>query len=89
MPATALLTDSSGLHVVVVDAGGRVRHAPVVVERDTGPTIEIAHLKTLRLEKKERKKAAIAKRKAREADKTSEAIMEKKPGSSTDVMKPE
>jgi hypothetical protein len=47
------------------------------------------HLKQLRLEKKERKKERIAKRKAKEADKDSNAIMEKKPGSSsTDVTKP-
>jgi hypothetical protein len=28
--------------VVVVDAGERVHHVPVVVERDTGSTVEIA-----------------------------------------------
>lgn len=47
------------------------------------------HLKQIRLEKKERKRARIAKKKAKEADKGGEAIMEKKPGSSsTDVRKP-
>ncbi|MFT3769026.1 MAG: efflux RND transporter periplasmic adaptor subunit [Minicystis sp.] len=42
VPATALLNDASGLHVVVVGPNDRVRHVPVVVERDTGPTVEIA-----------------------------------------------
>ncbi|APR76095.1 Putative Co/Zn/Cd efflux system membrane fusion protein [Minicystis rosea] len=42
VPATALLNDATGLHVVVVGAGERVHHVPVVVERDTGPTVEIA-----------------------------------------------
>jgi multidrug efflux pump subunit AcrA (membrane-fusion protein) len=42
VPATALLNDAGGLHLATVDAGGRIRHVPVVVERDTGPTVEIA-----------------------------------------------
>jgi RND family efflux transporter MFP subunit len=42
LPATALLNDAGGVHVAVVDATGHIRHVPVVVERDTGPTVEIA-----------------------------------------------
>ena len=59
----------------------------LVPEDSVGKTRK--HLRQLRVEKRERKKAAIAKKKAKDADKTSEAIMEKKPGSSsTDVQKP-
>jgi membrane fusion protein, multidrug efflux system len=42
VPATAILNDATGVHVVVIDASGRARHATVVIERDTGPTVEIA-----------------------------------------------
>lgn len=42
VPATALLNDAGGQRVAVVGAGERIRLVPVVVERDTGPTIEIA-----------------------------------------------
>jgi RND family efflux transporter MFP subunit len=42
VPATAILSDAGGVHVVVIDNEGRARHVPVVVERDTGPTVEIA-----------------------------------------------
>jgi membrane fusion protein (multidrug efflux system) len=42
LPATALATDSHGQRVAVVDAESKIHLVPVVVERDTGPTIEIA-----------------------------------------------
>ncbi len=42
VPSTALSSDAHGSRVAVVDADDRVRLVPVVVERDTGPTIEIA-----------------------------------------------
>ncbi len=42
VPATALMNDSKGLRVAVVGAGGTIHLVPVAVERDTGPTVEIA-----------------------------------------------
>ncbi|HEY2514407.1 MAG TPA: efflux RND transporter periplasmic adaptor subunit [Polyangiaceae bacterium] len=42
IPSTALMTDSKGQRVAVIDAESKVHLVPVVVERDTGPTIEIA-----------------------------------------------
>ena len=42
LPATALLNDATGLHVAVVDARSRIHNVHVVVERDTGPTVEVA-----------------------------------------------
>jgi membrane fusion protein (multidrug efflux system) len=42
VPATAVLNGADGLRVAVVDAGQHVRLAKVVVERDTGPTIEVS-----------------------------------------------
>jgi RND family efflux transporter MFP subunit len=42
LPATALLTDAHGTRVAVVDEASTIKLAPVTVERDTGPTIEIA-----------------------------------------------
>jgi hypothetical protein len=36
------MTDSKGQRVAVVDADSKIHLVPVVVERDTGPTIEIA-----------------------------------------------
>lgn len=42
LPATALLSDAGGVRVVTVDAQSRIHHAKVMVERDTGPTVEIA-----------------------------------------------
>lgn len=42
IPATALLYDSAGLRVAVVDKGDKIRLAKVVVERDVGPTVEIS-----------------------------------------------
>ncbi len=42
LPATALMTDARGQRVAVVDASSKIRLVPVVLERDTGPTVEIA-----------------------------------------------
>jgi RND family efflux transporter MFP subunit len=42
VPSTALLSDAKGSRVAVVDAESKVHLMPVVVERDTGATIEIA-----------------------------------------------
>lgn len=42
VPATAVMNDASGLRVAIVGADGKVRLVAVVVERDTGATIEIA-----------------------------------------------
>jgi RND family efflux transporter MFP subunit len=42
IPATALQSDAHGSRVAVVDDASQVRLVPVVVERDTGPTIEVA-----------------------------------------------
>ena len=42
IPATALMSDAHGSRVAVVDAESKIHLVPVVVERDTGPTVEIA-----------------------------------------------
>jgi membrane fusion protein, multidrug efflux system len=42
LPATALASDAHGSRVAVVDAESKIRLVPVVVERDTGPTVEIS-----------------------------------------------
>jgi len=42
VPSTALLNSAAGLQVAVVDASDHVRLVRVVVERDTGPSIEIS-----------------------------------------------
>jgi hypothetical protein len=42
LPATALLTDSRGQHVAVVDAQSKLHLVPVVIERDHGATIDIS-----------------------------------------------
>jgi RND family efflux transporter MFP subunit len=42
LPATALLVDAKGVRVSVVAADGTIHYLPVVIERDTGPTVEIA-----------------------------------------------
>ena len=42
VPSTALLNDAKGLRVAVVDSESKVHLTPVVVERDTGASIEIA-----------------------------------------------
>jgi hypothetical protein len=42
LPATALMTDAKGSRVAVIDGDSKVHLVPVVVERDTGASIEIA-----------------------------------------------
>lgn len=42
VPATALIADSRGTRVAVVDADHRIHLVPIVIERDTGPTLQIA-----------------------------------------------
>src|SRR5262249_17167924 len=42
VPSTALLADSQGTRVAVVGADNRIHLVPIVIERDTGPTIQIA-----------------------------------------------
>lgn len=42
VPATALLNDAKGLRVALVDADSTLRLVPVVVERDTGATVQIS-----------------------------------------------
>jgi RND family efflux transporter MFP subunit len=42
IPATALLSDARGQRVAVVDEASQIHLVPVVIERDTGATIEIA-----------------------------------------------
>jgi membrane fusion protein (multidrug efflux system) len=42
VPATAVMNDAKGLRIAIVTADSKLKLVPVVVERDTGPTIEIA-----------------------------------------------
>ncbi|HEX3770106.1 MAG TPA: efflux RND transporter periplasmic adaptor subunit [Polyangiaceae bacterium] len=42
LPATALMSDASGVRVATVDGESRIHLVPVVVERDNGATIEIS-----------------------------------------------
>ena len=42
IPATALLNDAKGLRVAVVDADDKLRLVPVVIERDTGATVQVS-----------------------------------------------
>jgi len=42
LPATALLSDSRGQRVAVVDAQSKLHLVPVVIERDNGATIDIS-----------------------------------------------
>jgi membrane fusion protein (multidrug efflux system) len=42
IPATALLNDARGQRVALVGADSKIHLVPVIVERDTGPTVEIA-----------------------------------------------
>ena len=42
LPATAVTSDAHGSRVAVVDEASEIRLVPVVIERDTGPTVEIA-----------------------------------------------
>jgi membrane fusion protein, multidrug efflux system len=42
LPATALMNDAKGLRVALVDPDSTLRLVPVVVERDTGATVQIS-----------------------------------------------
>jgi membrane fusion protein (multidrug efflux system) len=42
LPSTSIASDSHGSRVAVVDASSTVHLVPVVIERDTGPTVEIS-----------------------------------------------
>jgi membrane fusion protein (multidrug efflux system) len=42
VPVTALQSDARGTRVAVVDAAGKVKLVPVVVERDTGTAVEVS-----------------------------------------------
>ena len=42
LPATSVVSDAKGTHVVVVSSGDIVRFVPVGIERDTGSTVEIS-----------------------------------------------
>jgi len=42
VPATALMSDANGTRVAVVGPDNRLRLVPIVIERDTGKTIQIA-----------------------------------------------
>jgi RND family efflux transporter MFP subunit len=42
IPATAVQSDARGLRVAVVDADDRVHMTPIVVERDTGATVQVS-----------------------------------------------
>src|SRR5258705_5545485 len=40
--ATALYNDASGLRVAVVDANDTLRYSKIVIERDTGATLQVS-----------------------------------------------
>jgi RND family efflux transporter MFP subunit len=42
LPATALMVDAKGQRVALVDAESKIHLVPVVLERDTGATVEVA-----------------------------------------------
>ncbi|WP_394838388.1 efflux RND transporter periplasmic adaptor subunit [Pendulispora rubella] len=42
LPSTAILNDGKGVRVAVVDNDNKIRLVPIVIERDTGATIEIS-----------------------------------------------
>ena len=42
LPATTLYNDANGLRVAVIDAQNKLHFKQIVLERDAGPTIEIA-----------------------------------------------
>lgn len=42
IPPTAVLNDAQGLRVAVVGEGDKIHFVPIVVERDTGTTVEIS-----------------------------------------------
>jgi RND family efflux transporter MFP subunit len=42
IPATAVASDSHGSRVAVVDDASEIKLVPIVIERDTGATVEVA-----------------------------------------------
>jgi RND family efflux transporter MFP subunit len=42
VPATAVMNDAKGMRIAIVGPDSKLKLVPVVVERDTGPTIELA-----------------------------------------------
>lgn len=42
IPATALYSDAQGLRIAVVDAQQKLHYAQIIIERDTGATLQIA-----------------------------------------------
>ena len=42
IPSTALFSDSKGLRVAVIDGQNKVRFVAITIDRDTGPTLQIA-----------------------------------------------
>lgn len=42
LPATALINDAQGLRVALVDAQNKLRLVPIVIERDTGSTVQVS-----------------------------------------------
>ncbi|MFZ5896671.1 MAG: efflux RND transporter periplasmic adaptor subunit [Myxococcota bacterium] len=42
LPATALMSDAQGLRIATVSADDRIHFQPVTIERDLGPTVQIA-----------------------------------------------
>ena len=42
VPSTALVNDAKGVRVAIVDGENKIRFVPIVIERDTGATIEIS-----------------------------------------------
>jgi RND family efflux transporter MFP subunit len=42
IPATALLNDSKGLRVAIVDAQSKLRLVPILLERDAGATVQVS-----------------------------------------------
>lgn len=42
LPATALINDSKGLRVAIVDGDNKLKLVPVTVERDTGATVQLS-----------------------------------------------
>ncbi|WP_394820994.1 efflux RND transporter periplasmic adaptor subunit [Pendulispora albinea] len=42
IPSTALINDAKGVRVAIIDGESKIRFVPIVIERDTGATIEIS-----------------------------------------------
>jgi membrane fusion protein, multidrug efflux system len=42
IPSTAVASDAHGSRVAVIDDASQIKMVPIVIERDTGPTVEVA-----------------------------------------------